>query len=197
MLGGSCVAIDNTPAPLVKAAPGQINLQLPTTLAAGRHTIIVRSAEPVLTARSQVADKVEGLTLGADDYVTKPFEPEELLARVEALLRRLNRDAACTSVPRFRFGEVDADFQAGVVMRNGSRVSLASKEMQLLQYLVSNKGRIIPRDELLQKVWNYQPLASSRTVDVHMAWPRQKLEPTTQSPQHFHTVRGVGYRFTE
>lgn len=158
---------------------------------AGRQTAVL-----MLTARTQVADKVEGLRLGADDYLTKPFEPEELLARVEALLRRTNRQKSANAVVHFRFADIEADFSAGLVTRNGQRVSLASKEIQLLQYLVENKERVIPRDELLQKVWGYQPLASSRTVDVHLAWLRQKLESTTQAPQHFHTVRGVGYRFT-
>lgn len=158
---------------------------------AGRSTAVL-----MLTARTQVADRVEGLKLGADDYLTKPFEPEELLARVEALLRRLNRHTSTNPVARFRFADIEADFNTGTVTRNGDRVSLASKELQLLQYLIEHKDQVISRDELLQKVWGYQPLASSRTVDVHLAWLRQKLEPNTQSPQHFHTVRGVGYRFT-
>lgn len=159
--------------------------------AAGRNTAVL-----MLTARTQTSDKVEGLKTGADDYVTKPFEPTELLARVEALLRRLNREPSPNPVVRFTFSDVDADFTSGVVTRNGHKVNLASKEMQLLQYLIENRERVIPRDELLQKVWGYQPLASSRTVDVHLAWLRQKLETNTAMPQHFHTVRGVGYRFT-
>jgi two-component system, OmpR family, alkaline phosphatase synthesis response regulator PhoP len=157
----------------------------------GRQTAVL-----MLTARTQVADRVEGLKLGADDYLTKPFEPEELLARVEALLRRLNRQRSTNPVVTFRFGDIEADFSAGVVTRGGQKVSLASREIQLLQYLVEHKHRVISREELLQKVWGYQPLASSRTVDLHLAWLRHKLESSTQSPQHFHTVRGVGYRFT-
>ena len=98
-------------------------------------------------------------------------------------------------VHTFEFGDVKADFERGEVRRNGAPVPLASKEMQLLRYLIDNREKVLSRDELLTNVWEYQPSVSSRTVDVHMAWLRQKLEPNPQSPRHFHTVRGVGYRF--
>lgn len=155
----------------------------------------VGTAVLMLTARTQVADRVEGLKIGADDYLTKPFAPAELLARAEALLRRVNRENPST-VLRFRFGEVQVDFEKREVLRNGAPISLATKELQLLRYLVENRDKVIPRDELLKNVWEYQPTVSTRTVDVHMAWLRQKLEPNAQTPRHFHTVRGVGYRFT-
>jgi two-component system alkaline phosphatase synthesis response regulator PhoP len=153
------------------------------------------SAILMLTARTQVVDRVVGLKLGADDYLLKPFDASELLARIEALLRRLSKDKSA-AVLRFEFGDVKADFERGEVCRNGSVVQLASKEMQLLRYLIDNREKVLSRDELLTNVWDYQPSVSSRTVDVHMAWLRQKLEPNPQAPRHFHTVRGVGYRFT-
>lgn len=148
----------------------------------------------MLTARSQVSDRVVGLKLGADDYLTKPFDPSELLARVEALLRRVRKENL-SPLLRYQFGPVQVDFERGEVLKNGARISLAGKEMQLLRYLVENRGKVVSRDELLQNVWEYQSTITSRTVDVHVAWLRQKLEDNPQLPKHFHTVRGVGYRF--
>ncbi len=156
----------------------------------------------MLTAKTQVADRVSGLKLGADDYVTKPFDPAELLARIEALLRRSSRKgftankAADDGCPgNFSFGEVEADFGRAEVFRNGKRVTLASRELDLLRYFVIHRARMIPREEILRNVWNYSPDVSSRTIDVHVAWLRQKLEVTPQSPVHIITVRGKGYRF--
>ncbi len=148
----------------------------------------------MLTARTQVMDRVAGLKLGADDYLTKPFEPPELLARIEALLRRVKQTR--TSVLRFQFGDVEVDFERGGVLKGGAPVGLAGKELELLRYLIDHRGNVVSRDELLEAVWEYQPGVSSRTVDVHIAWLRQKLEDNPQTPPHIHTVRGVGYRFS-
>jgi two-component system alkaline phosphatase synthesis response regulator PhoP len=137
---------------------------------------------------------VVGLKLGADDYLTKPFEPPELVARIEALLRRVRREKL-TPVARFQFGNVEVDFERGDVRKQGAAVNMAGKELQLLRYLVDHRGKVVSRDELLEAVWEYQPGVSSRTIDVHVAWLRQKLEDSPQNPRHIHTVRGVGYRF--
>lgn len=148
----------------------------------------------MLTARTQVADRVQGLKTGADDYLVKPFEPAELLARVSALLRRVHKETL-TPVMRFEFGSVTADFARSEVKKDGTPINLAAKELQLLRYLVDNRGQVLTRDRLLQQVWNLQPFISSRTVDVHIAWLRQKLEDDPQNPKYILTVRGEGYRF--
>ena len=148
----------------------------------------------MLTAKTQLVDRVVGLKLGADDYLTKPFEPPELLARLEALLRRVNKENLAP-VTQYRFGGVDVNFETADVRKNGAPVTLAGKELELLRYLISHRGQVVSRDELLEAVWKYQPGVSSRTIDVHVAWLRQKLEDNPQVPRHIHTVRGVGYRF--
>ncbi|HWR54076.1 MAG TPA: response regulator transcription factor [Bryobacteraceae bacterium] len=149
----------------------------------------------MLTAKGQLADRVVGLKLGADDYLVKPFEPPELLARVEALLRRVKKEKLAPVV-RFQFADVEIDFERGDVVKAGVPVSMAQKELELLRYLVDRRGNVVSRDELLEGVWEYQPGVSSRTIDVHVVWLRQKLEDTPQTPKYIRTVRGVGYRFS-
>lgn len=149
----------------------------------------------MLTAKTQVADKVAGLRLGADDYLSKPFHPAELLARVEALLRRVQKESRIP-VQKFHFGDVEVDFNRSEVTRSGQRIALAGKEIQLLRYLVDHRERVVPRDEILQKVWEYRSEVTSRTIDVHVAWLRQKLEQDPQFPKFIQTIRGRGYRFT-
>ncbi|HEY3840904.1 MAG TPA: response regulator transcription factor [Bryobacteraceae bacterium] len=149
----------------------------------------------MLTAKTQVVDRVVGLKLGADDYLTKPFDPAELLARVEALLRRVQKENRIP-VQSFQFGDIEIDFERAILLKAGQPVTLASKELQLLRYLVDNRGRVVPREELLQNVWEYSSDVSSRTIDVHVAWLRQKLEDNPQNPKHIHTIRGKGYRFS-
>ncbi len=146
----------------------------------------------MLTARSQTVDKVAGLEVGADDYLTKPFEMAELVARVGALLRRAASPAA-DSV--YRFGPVEVDFRKAEVQREGKPVQLSAREYQLLRYLIEHRGDTLTREELLHKVWGYQATPSTRTVDVHMLWLRQKLEENPKYPQYFQTVRGLGYKF--
>jgi two-component system alkaline phosphatase synthesis response regulator PhoP len=149
----------------------------------------------MLTAKTQIVDKVVGLKLGADDYLAKPFDPSELLARIEALLRRVRKENL-PSVLSFQFGNVEADFDKGEVIKDGQAVALTTKELQLLRYLIDHRGKAVTRDELLKYVWEYQEDVNSRTIDVHIAWLRQKIEDTPQMPKHILTVRGSGYRFT-
>lgn len=149
----------------------------------------------MLTARGQVADKVAGLKLGADDYLSKPFEMAELLARVEALLRRAPGETPPARDGSFQFGAVCVNFEQAEVRRDGAPVELSALEFRLLRYFIEHRGATLTRDELLNEVWGYNALVSTRTVDVHVAWLRQKLEAHARHPQHILTVHGLGYKF--
>ncbi len=149
----------------------------------------------MLTARGQVVDKVVGLQIGADDYLVKPFEMAELLARITALLRRAAPAPEAEEGVR-RFGNVSVDFKRAEVRKNGQPVVLSAREFQLLRYLLEHPEEVISRETLLHEVWGYQATPSTRTVDVHMAWLRQKLEDNQKFPEHFLTLRGLGYKFT-
>ena len=148
----------------------------------------------MLTARGQVEDRVLGLRLGADDYLVKPFAMSELLARVEARLRR-EPPPPKDPAEGYRFGEVDVDFRKAEVVRAGTPVALSAKEFQLLRYFIAHRGATLSRKELLDEVWGYDSMPSTRTVDVHVAWLRRKLEPSPRHPQFILTVHGLGYKF--
>jgi two-component system alkaline phosphatase synthesis response regulator PhoP len=150
----------------------------------------------MLTARGQTIDKVLGLKIGADDYLTKPFETMELLARVEALLRRHGLPAA-TSPASYSFGDVKVDVRRTEVYKGGEEVPLSAKEFQLLKYFLENRGDTLSRDVLLHEVWDYDSTPTTRTVDVHVAWLRQKLEDNAKQPRWILTVHGLGYKFAE
>lgn len=158
----------------------------------GIHTPIL-----MLTARGQVVDKVVGLKLGADDYLVKPFEMVELLARIEALIRRVSTQTAAATATgeTYRFGDVHVDFRKAEVNKAEQRVELSAREFKLLKYFIEHRGAALSRDELLNEVWGYNAMPSTRTVDVHVAWLRQKVEDNPRHPQFILTVHGLGYKF--
>jgi two-component system alkaline phosphatase synthesis response regulator PhoP len=147
----------------------------------------------MLTARGQVVDKVVGLKLGADDYVTKPFEMVELLARIEAKLRRA--PSAPHPTEGYQFDGVRIDFRRAEVTKEGAPLELSAREFQLLKYFIEHRGATLTREELLNEVWGYNAMPSTRTVDVHVAWLRQKIEPNPRHPQFILTIHGMGYKF--
>jgi DNA-binding response OmpR family regulator len=154
-----------------------------------------RASLPIimLTARGQEIDKVVGLELGADDYVTKPFSIRELLARVKSVLRRtavLPKDKEQHS-----FADVEVDLRRCRVVRSGKALDISSKEFDLLKYFICHPGETLSRDRLLEDVWGYENYPTTRTVDTHLVRLRQKLEPDPEQPQYFLTVHGTGYRF--
>jgi two-component system response regulator VicR len=151
----------------------------------------------MLTARSEEPDRVLGLDLGADDYVTKPFSVRELMARVRALLRRSQAGADGTDAlpDELRFGNTEIDFRSYEARSNGEPVEMTRKEFAVLRFLASRAGQVVSRDDLLNEVWGYESYPSSRTVDNHVAGLRAKLERDASQPEHIRTVHGVGYKF--
>jgi len=148
----------------------------------------------MLTARGQLVDRVLGRKLGADDYLTKPFDLLELLARIEAVLRRRGGPGA-TAADAFSFGEVRVDFRRAEVLRNGQPIPLSSLEFKLLRHLIERRGELLSRRDLLEQVWGYPGVLQTRTVDVHIASLRQKIERHPAKPEHIVTVHRMGYRF--
>ena len=147
----------------------------------------------MLTARSEEADRIRGLDLGGDDYVTKPFSVPELMARVRALLRRASAAAGAPAL--LKFGQVEIDFRRYEVQRQGRHVEMTRKEFALLKFLASREDTVVTRDELLNKVWGFESYPLTRTVDNHISSLRSKLEPDPAHPVHIQTVHGVGYKF--
>jgi two-component system alkaline phosphatase synthesis response regulator PhoP len=144
----------------------------------------------MLTARGAVADRVRGLRLGADDYLQKPFEMSELLARIDALLRR-----ATPARRQLRIGRAQVNFDAGTVTADGESLDVSAQSLRLLDYLVEHAGQAITRETLLGEVWGHKSVPSTRTVDMHIAWLRRALEADPREPRHIVTVHAVGYRF--
>jgi DNA-binding response OmpR family regulator len=154
----------------------------------------------LLTARAQTSDKVVGFKLGADDYVTKPFDTLELMARIEALLRRApNKGAAQPQSGSgfYQFGSIAIDIRGTQVSRDGEHIYLTAREFQLLRYFVEHQGTTLSRDELLREVWGHEAGTFTRTVDVHVASLRQKLERVPKKPELIVTIPGLGYKFQE
>jgi len=166
--------------------PGQDGFEVCAQLRRGD----TRTPILMLTARGAVEDRVRGLRLGADDYLQKPFEMSELLARVHALLRR-----AAPAGRQRRIGRAQVDFAAGTVTVDGKALDVSAQALRLLEYLVEHGGRTISRDTLLNEVWGHKAAPSTRTVDVHIAWLRRALEQDPREPRHLVTVHAVGYRF--
>ncbi|CAM2986118.1 response regulator transcription factor [Hathewaya histolytica] len=147
----------------------------------------------MITAKSEEFDKILGLELGADDYITKPFSIRELLARVKAILRRtvMQYEDKCS-----KFGNISVNFEKHEILKENNKVELTLKEFELLEILLKNKGRVMTREFLLDKIWGYEYIGETRTVDVHIRHLRKKLEDDDKNPKFIQTVRGIGYRFS-
>jgi two-component system alkaline phosphatase synthesis response regulator PhoP len=149
----------------------------------------------MLTAKGQEIDRVLGLEIGADDYVTKPFSPRELQARVKAVLRRMEAGLDNRKEEVFRSGSLEVDFHQYICRRNGIEVSLTAHEFNLLKYLIQNRGHVINRDELLNEVWGRDVFVTPHTIDTHIANLRKKIEDDPADPHLIISIRGVGYKF--
>jgi len=147
----------------------------------------------MLTARSQEADIVLGLELGADDYVTKPFSVLELMARVKSVLRRTKSGAQIPE--KYRFGNLEVDFKKYAARKKGRPIDLSPREYEILKYFIEKQGEIVSREDLLNAVWGYESFPNTRTVDTHIAKLRQKIEDKPDDPEHIITVHGIGYKF--
>ena len=196
-------AASDGPSGLAKATSGSYHLMILDVMLPGKSGFDVCRdlrrrgvTTPILmlTARGQVVDKVVGLKLGADDYLTKPFEAIELMARLEALLRR-RPSSPQQSGDGYRFGDVAVDFRKMEVMRGGQPVDLSAREFKLLRHFIAHRGSTLSRDALLADVWGYDEMPLIRTVDVHVAGLRQKVEANPKSPEFILTVHGLGYKF--
>lgn len=146
----------------------------------------------MITAKSEELDKISGLELGADDYITKPFSIRELIARVKAVLRRTFTYHLGNI---FKFGNITISFEKHEILKNGKKIDLTLKEFELLEILIKNKGRVLTREFLLDKIWGYEYAGETRTVDVHIRHLRQKTEENDKYPKYIETIRGIGYRF--
>jgi len=149
----------------------------------------------MLTARGQEIDKVVGLELGADDYVTKPFSIREVLARVRAILRR--SEGGKKRLARYRFADLDLDFETYAATKGGVALELSPREFDLLRYLIERKGETVTRDSLLEDVWGYESYPSTRTVDTHVAKLRAKIGDSGSEPRYILTIHGAGYKFVD
>lgn len=172
--------------------PGLSGWQLFTAFRKQRDVPII-----MLTARTEEADRVAGLEMGADDYVPKPFSMRELVARVRTVLRRSSRSEEGALEENLEAGGIGVDMGSHEVTVNGEPVALSPKEFDLLTYLMRNSGRVRSRDDIIAAVWGDEEYLDQRTVDVHIRWLRQKVEADSANPRHLITVRGVGYKFVE
>jgi two-component system, OmpR family, alkaline phosphatase synthesis response regulator PhoP len=155
------------------------------------HTPII-----MLTARGEEFDRVLGLEIGADDYITKPFSTREVIARVKAVLRRTSQNESEPVEPVLAVGDLSVDLDQRIVRKNGSELPMPLKEFDLLRYMIENRGRVLTREQLLDHVWGYDYVGETRTVDVHVRHLRMKVENDPDNPAMIETVRGIGYRFS-